>query len=98
MTELFRYFILYKPYNMLSQFSAEAGGRDTLADLNFHFPKDVYPVGRLDADSEGLLLLTNDKKLNHTLLEPGFGHERSYLVQVDGEITEEACDQLEEGL
>ena len=93
-----RYYILYKPYLMLSQFSPEAGGKPTLADLNYHFPKDVYPVGRLDAESEGLLLLTSDKQLNHNLLEPSFGHERSYLVQVDGEITEEACKRLQSGM
>jgi 23S rRNA pseudouridine2457 synthase len=96
--ENFNYYILYKPYQMLSQFSPEAGGKPTLADLNYHFPKDAYPVGRLDADSEGLLLLTNDKKLNHSLLEPAHGHERSYIVQVDGDITEEACKELEKGM
>jgi 23S rRNA pseudouridine2457 synthase len=98
MTDQNRYFILYKPYLMLSQFSAEAGGKPTLADLNFHFPKDVYPVGRLDAESEGLLLLTSDKKLNNLLLEPTHGHERTYLVQVDGEMTEEACQLLKSGM
>ena len=63
-----KYFIAYKPYGMLSQFTKE-GNNTTLAEL-FSFPKDVYPVGRLDADSEGLLLITNDKKLNHYLLHP----------------------------
>ncbi len=96
--ERHRYLILYKPYLMLSQFSAERGGKPTLADLNFHFPKDVYPVGRLDAESEGLLLLTNDKKLNNLLLEPSHGHERSYIVQVDGAITPGAAEELEEGM
>jgi 23S rRNA pseudouridine2457 synthase len=94
----YRYLILYKPFLMLSQFSPEAGGKPTLADLNFHFPIDVYPVGRLDAESEGLLLLTNNKKLNNLLLEPKHGHERTYIVQVDGAITPEAAEQLEEGM
>ena len=96
------YFLIYKPYLMLSQFSREGdkvGPRSvTLADLDFNFPTDVYPVGRLDADSEGLLLLTSDKQLNHRLLNPKFRHNRTYQVQVDGTVTEEACRQLSEGV
>lgn len=91
------YFLIYKPYGMLSQFSRE-GDKPTLADLDFAFAKDVYPVGRLDADSEGLLLLTNDKKLNHRLLDPKFRHLRTYYVQVEGEVTDEAIRQLETGV
>lgn len=91
------YFLIYKPYLMLSQFSKE-GDKPTLADLDFDFPSDVYPVGRLDADSEGLLLLTNDKQLNHRLLNPKFRHNRTYYVQVDGALTNEACQQLSEGV
>lgn len=87
---------------MLSQFSREgdkAGPRSaTLADLTYNFPGDVYPVGRLDADSEGLLLLTNDKSLNHHLLNPKFRHNRTYYVQVEGALTGEACRQLSEGV
>lgn len=82
---------------MLSQFSKE-GNHPTLADLDFKFPKDVYPVGRLDADSEGLLLLTNDTSLNHLLLNPKRAHKRTYLVQVDGQITSKAVQQLENGI
>lgn len=82
---------------MLSQFSRE-GDKPTLADLDFDFPADVYPVGRLDADSEGLLLLTNDKQLNHRLLNPKFRHNRTYYVQVEGDLTEEACHQLAQGV
>ena len=63
-----RYFIIYKPYHVLSQFSSQEG-KKTLADY-FKVPKDVYPVGRLDYDSEGLLILTNDTQLNHRLLNP----------------------------
>ncbi|PIY07599.1 MAG: pseudouridine synthase [Flexibacter sp. CG_4_10_14_3_um_filter_32_15] len=92
-----RYFIIYKPYGMICQFSKE-GDKATLADLAFDFPKDVYPLGRLDTDSEGLLILTNDKKLNHKLLNPNFAHERTYYVQVDGQIHKEAIKQLEEGV
>ena len=82
----FRYFIINKPYGVLSQFS-DKDGRKTLKDF-FSFPKDVYPVGRLDMDSEGLLLLTNDKSLNDYLLNPVNKHEREYLVQVEGEPAE----------
>lgn len=91
------YTLIYKPYGMLSQFSRE-GDKPTLADLPFAFPKDVYPVGRLDADSEGLLLLTSDKTLNHRLLNPKFQHMRTYYVQVEGDLTEEACRRLSEGV
>ena len=82
---------------MLSQFSRE-GDKQTLADLDFPFAKDVYPVGRLDADSEGLLLLTNDKTLNYRLLDPKFRHLRTYYVQVEGTVTDDAIRQLETGV
>jgi 23S rRNA pseudouridine2457 synthase len=91
-----RYFIIYKPYQVLSQFS-ESGDKKILKDF-FKVPADVYPVGRLDFDSEGLLLLTNDKKLNHRLLNPGFAHERTYWVQVDGNMSQQAIDQLQLGV
>jgi 23S rRNA pseudouridine2457 synthase len=90
------YFIIYKPYLVQSQFSPVAG-KKTLADF-FDVPKDVYPVGRLDHDSEGLLILTNDKQLNNRLLHPSFQHEREYWVQVDGAITGEAIQQLQNGV
>ncbi|ARK12136.1 pseudouridine synthase [Fibrivirga algicola] len=91
------HYLIYKPFGMLSQFSKE-GDKATLGDLSFAFERDVYPVGRLDADSEGLLLLTNDKSINHRLLDPRFAHERTYYVQVDGAITDEALQQLAEGV
>lgn len=91
------YFICWKPFGMLSQFTKE-GEHTTLADLPFKFPKDVYPVGRLDADSEGLLILTNDNYLKTKLLEPKFGHTKTYWVQVEGEITQEAIRQLSQGV
>ena len=92
-----RYFIIYKPFGMLSQFTKE-GEHKTLADLGFNFPKDVYPVGRLDSDSEGLLLLTNDKSVNHKLLDPKFKHKRTYLAQVEGIFSEDAKRKLEKGV
>lgn len=93
----FQYFVFYKPYRVLTQFSPE-GDKQTLADYLKDIPKDVYPVGRLDYESEGLLILTNDKDLNHKLTEPKFAHERTYLVQVDGDITNEALQQLQNGV
>lgn len=91
-----RYFIAYKPYLVLSQFTAPRD-KQSLADY-FNLPKSIYPVGRLDEDSEGLLILTNDEKLNHRLLNPAFAHEREYFVQVDGAITKNAVKQLEQGV
>ncbi|MFM2251656.1 MAG: hypothetical protein RLZZ358_2586 [Bacteroidota bacterium] len=79
---------------MLTQFSGE---EYTLAALG-DFPREVYPVGRLDKDSEGLLLLTDDKALNHQLLNPRFGHQRTYYVQVEGIPTSEALAQLQQGV
>lgn len=92
-----RYYIFYKPYQVMSQFSPE-GDKETLADYLRDIPKDVYPVGRLDYDSEGMLLLTNDKQLTHKLLEPKYAHQRTYYVQVEGEITEEALQLLSSGV
>ncbi|HEY1201156.1 MAG TPA: pseudouridine synthase, partial [Niastella sp.] len=91
-----RYYLLYKPYQVLTQFGRE-GNKASLAD-HFDVPRDVYPVGRLDYDSEGLLILTNDKSLNHRLLNPRFAHEREYWVQVDGAITPTALVQLQQGV
>ena len=93
---MFRYFIIYKPYQTLSQFTS-ALNKKTLADY-FSVPKNVYPVGRLDEDSEGLLILTNDAKLNHRLLDPSFEHVREYWVEVEGEIPDAAITQMQQGL
>ena len=64
----------------------------------FEVPGDVYPVGRLDYDSEGLLILTNDKKLNHYILHPANAHEREYWVQVESIITSAAINKLLKGV
>lgn len=80
----------------MSQFTSQ-DGKQTLGDY-FDVPKDVYAVGRLDYDSEGLLILTNDKRLNHQLLNPSNGHVRTYWVQVDGAITQAAINTLETGV
>lgn len=92
----FKYYIINKPYGVLPQFT-DKEGRKTLGDF-FSFPKDVYPVGRLDMDSEGLLLLTNDKKLTDYLLNPANRHEREYFVQVEGVPSEESLNFLRKGV
>jgi 23S rRNA pseudouridine2457 synthase len=91
-----QYYLLYKPFQVLSQFTSE-GGKACLKDI-IEVERDVYPVGRLDYDSEGLLLLTNDTTINHQLLHPSFEHKRTYWVQVDGTITQEAANQLAKGV
>lgn len=90
------YYTIHKPFQVLSQFSIQES-KQTLKDI-YSFPTDVYPVGRLDYDSEGLLIITNDKALNHKLLNPAFGHEREYWVQVEGAITPGALSQLQDGV
>ena len=75
---------MYKPFQVLCQFTDPVGGKRTLGDV-FSFPSDVYPVGRLDEDSEGLLILTSDPRLNQKLL--GQGIEKEYYVQVEGSPT-----------
>ncbi|MGB1243196.1 MAG: pseudouridine synthase [Chitinophagales bacterium] len=92
-----QYFLLYKPFNVLCQFTDSSLTKRTLGEV-YPFPKNVYPVGRLDTDSEGLLILTNDKTLNHRLLNPQFAHKRTYWVQVEGIPTIEALEELEKGV
>ena len=83
---------------MISQFTSSHKKKKCLGELGFEFPKDVYPLGRLDENSEGLLILTNDKTLNFKLLNPEFEHKRIYLVQLQGIITNEALQQMEKGV
>lgn len=90
------YILFHKPFNVLCQFTREGTGRRTLAD---YVPvKGVYPVGRLDYDSEGLLLLTDDGPLQHRLSDPKFVHPRTYRVQVEGIVTAEALAALRSGV
>ena len=84
-----------KPFGVLSQFTPEAGHR---ALDEFGFPPNVYAAGRLDHDSEGALLLTDAGRLIKKLLDPKFEHPRTYLAQVDGQITQEAVNQLKRGV
>ncbi len=89
-----------KPYNVLSQFTDNneqyATARETLSD--YIKIKKVYPAGRLDRDSEGLLLLTDSGALQHQIAHPKHSKEKSYWVQVDGAITEQALRQLSQGV
>ncbi|MBK9247226.1 MAG: pseudouridine synthase [Ignavibacteria bacterium] len=87
----------HKPFGVLSQFTEEIGSQyRTLAAFNF--PKNVYPIGRLDADSEGLLLLSDQGEFNHQLLNPKFEHRRTYWAQVENIPSLTTLKQLENGV
>jgi len=87
--------MLNKPFGVLCQFSA-VDGRETLAD---YVPvPDVYPAGRLDRDSEGLLLLTNDGQLQNRISSPRFKQPKIYCVQVEGQINAASLEQLQKGV
>lgn len=86
----------HKPYGVLSQFTPDAGTNRTLAE--FGFPKGVYPIGRLDADSEGLLLLSDEPAWNNRLLAPGSHVAKTYHVLVEREPTDSALSQLRSGV
>ena len=87
---------LHKPYGVLSQFTPDHPGQRTLSE--FGLPKATYPLGRLDRDSEGLLLLSDEPGLNTKLLDPKNAHPRTYWAQVEGEVTEDALQKLREGV
>jgi 23S rRNA pseudouridine2457 synthase len=88
---------LHKPYGVLSQFTAEPGSRwRTLAECGL--PPGVYALGRLDADSEGLLLFSDEPGLNSRLLDPAAAHRREYWVQVEGRPDEATLARLAQGV
>ena len=89
------YIAFHKPYGVLSQFTSTDGAR-TLAE--FGFPTGIYAAGRLDKDSEGLLLLTDDGPFKSRLLDPASGHRKVYWAQVEGMITTTALRSLREGV
>jgi 23S rRNA pseudouridine2457 synthase len=86
----------HKPYGVVSQFTPDGSPNYPLAA--FHFPPRVYPIGRLDADSEGLLLLSDEPEWNETLLHPRHGHLRIYWAQVERAPEPEALRRLEKGV
>lgn len=95
--QVHRYFIINKPYNMVSQFiSPDKVG--LLKDVPFNFPEGIHAIGRLDNYSEGLLILTTNKKVTKLLFESKTPHKRTYLVQVRDIVTPEKLLQLQNGV
>jgi len=92
-----RYFIVYKPVNMVSQF-VSTHQVNLLHQLNFVFPEGTHAIGRLDQNSEGLLLLTTNKKITKLLFQGPVPHNRTYLVQVKNLVSPETIDTLASGI
>jgi len=97
LVEANRYFIVHKPYNMVSQF-VSPHNVNLLGDINFHFPEGTHAIGRLDNQSEGLLILTTNKKVTKLLFEGNVPHKRTYLVQVRDVVTPEKLLMLQAGV
>jgi 23S rRNA pseudouridine2457 synthase len=94
---LHRYFIVNKPYDMHSQFTG-VEGRPMLGDLGYPFPEGTHCIGRLDHNSEGLLILTTNKKITHLLFKGKKPHRRTYLLQVYREVKPETLEELKNGV
>jgi len=92
-----RYYIINKPYKMVSQFISPDNVR-LLGDLNFEFPEGTHAIGRLDNHSEGLLILTTNKKVTKLLFQGEIPHERTYLVQVKGIVSEAELEKISTGI
>lgn len=92
-----RYFILNKPYNMVSQF-VSTHAVNLLGDIGFDFPEGIHAIGRLDNLSEGLLILTTNKKITRLLFEAKTPHKRTYLVLVNHTVSEERLQLLRDGI
>ncbi|MCW3112133.1 MAG: rRNA pseudouridine synthase [Segetibacter sp.] len=92
-----RYFIINKPYNMVSQF-VSSHKVNLLGDLGYPFPEGTHAVGRLDTNSEGLLILTTNKKVTRLLFEGEVKHKRTYLLQVEKKVSEETLQKLRSGV
>lgn len=93
-----RYFAVHKPYHMLSQFRGGAPGLRMLGDLDYSFPEGIHAVGRLDYQSEGLLLLTTDSRVTRLLFDSEVPHRRTYLVQVYKQVAPETLEQWRQGI
>ncbi len=94
---LHRYFLLNKPYGMLSQFKGHPGA-PMLCDLGIEFPEGTHPIGRLDGISEGLLVLTTNKKVTKLLFQGEELHKRTYLVRVYREVSKATVEKLRSGV
>lgn len=92
-----RYFIINKPFDMVSQFVSSHDVR-LLGELPFDFPEGTHAIGRLDNHSEGLLILTTNKKVTRLLFQGKLPHERTYLVKVKGEMSDATLQRLKEGV
>jgi len=92
-----RYFMLNKPCGIVSQFRSPDEVR-LLGEVSFSFPEGIHAIGRLDKDSEGLLLLTTNKKVTRLLFDSGIPHKRTYLVQVRNKVSAEALYLLRNGV
>lgn len=92
-----RYFIIHKPYNMVSQFISP-DNVVLLGDLDFDFPEGTHAIGRLDNHSEGLLILTTNKKVTRLLFQGKVPHKRTYLIQVKNIVSPESLHQLKTGV
>jgi 23S rRNA pseudouridine2457 synthase len=97
MQSSYRYFIINKPFNTLSQFESKAQD-NLLGDVSFDFPEGIHAVGRLDKASEGLLILTTNKKVTRLLFQDKIPHQRKYLVKVKNNVSEESLVRLRNGI
>jgi 23S rRNA pseudouridine2457 synthase len=93
-----KYYVVNKPYNMLSQFAGDVAPNRLLAELKFDFPEHIHAIGRLDNLSEGLLLLTTNKKVTKLLFESTQTHTRRYLIQVEHLVTEDTLIKIRNGV
>lgn len=92
-----RYFIIYKPFKMVSQFVSPDKVK-LLGDLDYNFPEGTHAIGRLDNNSEGLLILTTNKRVTKLLFESDTPHKRTYLIQVEKTVSPETLQKLRTGI